>query len=139
MKYTERQIKLAKQEYDKFLRYRTVDSFDPEFVGMVTAEQRCQFHNDIVRSILNGNKQLERNWKLFFLNTIVRGDQKLAESKAKKTANKEASASLLKQIKDSGKKLGDYYKWLDDSSNPYRREYYSKKFSQNSVNQFLSN
>jgi hypothetical protein len=59
-------------------------------------------------------------------------------SKAKLTANKEAAADVLAAVKSAGKKLGDYYKWLNTNGNPFRSEFFSKKYSENSVNSFLA-
>jgi hypothetical protein len=59
-------------------------------------------------------------------------------SKAKLSANKEAAADVLAAVKSAGKKLGDYYKWLNTNGNPFRSEFFSKKYSENSVNSFLA-
>ena len=58
-------------------------------------------------------------------------------AKAKLAANKEASADVLATIKAAGKKLADYYKFLN-SVKDYRKEYYSKKYSMNSAQAFIS-
>lgn len=65
-------------------------------------------------------------------------NNKIEASKAKLSANKEASADVLASIKNAGKKLGDYYKWLNSSGNSFRKEYFSKKYTKESVNAFLS-
>ena len=64
-------------------------------------------------------------------------EQKIQESKNKKIANKSASADFLKQVKDAGKKLADYYLFVK-SNKKYAKEFYSKKFSQESVSIFLN-
>lgn len=138
MEYTPSQIEKAKKEYNSFLQFRTVESYEPQYIGWAAAEQRCEFHNGQVREILNGNREIEKSWKMFFLNEEVKKDRKSAESKAKLSANKEASADVLASIKSAGKKLGDYYKWLNTSGNAFRKEYFSKKYTQESVNTFLS-
>jgi len=138
MNYTDTQIEIAKRNYNNFNQYTTVDAQQPNLIGYAESEQRCHYHNNIVDQIRNGNKQVIREWKQFFLTEAVKADQKKNESKNKKAANKAASSDLLKQIKDAGKKLGDYYKWLNTSGNPYRKEYFSKKYTQESVNEFLS-
>jgi len=138
MKYSEKQIETAKRNYTNFLRYTTVSEQQPEVVGQVEAENRVATHNNIVDQIRNGNKEVIAEWKQFFLNEAVKADQKENESKSKKAANKSASADVLKQVKDAGKKLCDYYKWLNTSGNPYRKEHFSKKYTQKSVNEFLS-
>ena len=134
--YTENQIKNAKIKYNTFLVIRTVESFDPEYIGWNTASQRCEYHNNLVNSILNGNKELERQWKLFFLSEEVKADKKVEESKARLQANKESSADILAPIK-SMKKLGEFGKWLNNSSNPYRKQHFNKKYTIESVNAFL--
>ena len=137
MEYTAKQIENAKKNYNAMLVLRTVESYEPQYIGWATAEQRCEHHNRIVTEILSGNKELEKEWKLFFLNEEVKKDQKIAESKAKLIANKEASADVLAPIK-SIKKLGDFGKWLNTSGNQFRKEHFSKKYTAESVNAFLA-
>lgn len=136
MEYTAKQIEKAKQNYKSFLVVRTVDSFDPEIIGWSQAEQRCEYHNNIVSGILSGNKDLEKEWKLFFLNEEVKKDRKNADVKAKLNANKEASSDILAPIKEL-KKLGEFSKWLNTAGNPFRKENFSKKYTQASVDTFL--
>lgn len=136
MNYSEKQIENAKRNYINFLEIRTVESYEPQYIGYAAAEQRCEYHNGIVTSILAGNKELEKEWKLFFLNEEVKYDQKQAESKAKLTANKEASSDILAPIK-SAKKLVEFGKWLNISGNQFRKEHFSKKYTQASVSAFL--
>jgi hypothetical protein len=137
MNYSAKQIENAKRNYTSFLKVRTVESFEPQYVGYNVAEQRCEFHNNIVNEILNGNVVLEKEWKLFFLNEEVKADQKADEKKAKLNANKEASADVLAPIK-AAKKIGEFGKWLNTPGNPFRKEHFSKKYTQESVNAFLS-
>lgn len=136
MTHTAKQIENAKKAYNQMLALRTVESYEPEFIGWAAAEQRCEYHNRIVSEIKAGNKELEREWKLFFLKEEVKADQKANESKAKLAANKEASADILAPIKDA-KKLGEFGKWLNTSGNQFRKEHFSKKYTQESVNAFL--
>ena len=136
MEYTAKQIENAKASYKAMLVIKTVESYEPQYIGRNTAEQRCEFHNNIVTSILAGNKELEKEWKLFFLTEEVKADQKAAESKAKLTANKEASADILAPIK-AAKKLGDFGKWLNTSGNPFRNQHFNKKYTLEAVNAFL--
>lgn len=137
MTYTTKQIENAKNNYNAFLTYKTLADFDVENIGYNTAEQRMDYHNKIVSGILAGNKELEKEWKLFFLKEEVKTDQKAAESKAKLTANKEASSDILAPIK-AAKKLGEFGKWLNTPGNAFRKEHFSKKYTQESVNTFLS-
>lgn len=69
--------------------------------------------------------------------TEARYQQKKDESKQKLTANKENSQSLLDQVKSNGRKLADYYLFVK-SNKKFAKEFYSKKFTQESVNSFLS-
>lgn len=137
MTYTTTQIENAKANYTNFLKVRTVESYEPQYIGWAAAEQRCEFHNNIVTGILNGNKELEKEWKLFFLNEQVKSDRKAAESKAKLEANKSASADILAPIK-AAKKLGEFGKWLNTPGNKFRTQHFSKKYTIEAVNAFLS-
>lgn len=76
MEYTAKQIETAKRNYNSMLVIKTVDSFDPEHVGYAAAEQRCEYHNKIVRAILEGDKNLEREWKMFFFERRSKGRPK---------------------------------------------------------------
>jgi len=38
MEYTAKQIENAKRNYNAMLQYRTVESYQPEFIGQHTAE-----------------------------------------------------------------------------------------------------
>lgn len=135
--YTESQIENAKRNYNAMLVIRTVESYEPQYIGMAAANQRCEFHNNIVSQILGGNKEVANHWKSFFLNEEVKSDNKIAASKAKLKANKEASADILAPIKVA-KKIGEFGKWLNTKGNAFRNEHFSKKYTQASVNAFLS-
>jgi hypothetical protein len=135
--YTDKQIKNAKRNYNAMLVLRTVESYEPEYIGWAAAEQRCEYHNNIVSKILNGDKKLANEWKLFFLNEEVRKDRKAAESKAKLNANKEASADILAPIKEM-KKIGEFGKWLNTAGNPFRKQHFNKSYTVEAVNSFLS-
>lgn len=137
MTYTNTQIENAKANFTNFLKVRTVESYEPQYIGWAAAEQRCEWHNNIVNSILAGNKELEKEWKLFFLNEQVKSDRKAAESKAKLEANKSASSDILAPIKEA-KKLGEFGKWLNISGNKFRTQHFSKKYTIEAVNAFLS-
>lgn len=136
MTYTTNQIENAKKNYNSFLNLRTVESYEPQYIGYNTAEQRCEFHNNLVTSIKNGNQELAREWKLFFLNEEVKADQKNEASKAKLAANKSASSDILAPIK-AAKKLVEFGKWLNTSGNQFRKEHFSKKYTQASVTAFM--
>ena len=138
MTYTPAQIENAKTNYNAFAQYRTVESFEPQFIGYSVAEQRCEFHNNIVAKINNNDTATVREWKLFFLKNIAQRDFKTAESQAKKIANKTASADILSEIKNQ-KRLVEFGKWLNTSGNKFRTQHFSKKYTQESVTTFLTN
>jgi len=137
MEYSAKQIDTAKANYSAFLQYTTVEAQNPSVCGMAAAEQRCESHNKTVNAIMNGDVELEREWKYFFLNEEVKKDQKNAASKAKLAANKEASYDMLAPIKKL-RKLGEFGKWLNDSSNPFRKQHFNKAYTQNAVDGFLA-
>lgn len=64
--------------------------------------------------------------------------QKRDESKAKLSANKDASQDVLASVKAAGLKLGDYYAFVK-SNKKFAKEFYSKKFTAESANEFISN
>lgn len=136
MEYTAKQIENAKRNYNSMLKMQTLSDYDVENIGRNTAEQRMDYHNRIVSEILAGNKELEKEWKLFFLKEEVKADQKAEVSKAKLKANKKASADILTPIKEM-KKIGEFGKWLNTAGNKFRKEHFSKKYTQESVNAFL--
>ena len=137
MEYTAKQIENAKRNYNSMLKMQTLSDYDVENIGRNTAEQRMDYHNRIVSEILAGNKELEKEWKLFFLKEEVKADQKAEASKAKLKSNKEASADILTPIKEM-KKIGEFGKWLNTAGNKFRKEHFSKKYTQESVNAFLA-
>ena len=137
MEYTAKQIENAKRNYNSMMRIHTLADYDVDNIGRNTAEQRMDYHNRIVTDIRNGNKELEKEWKLFFLKEEVKADQKAAESKAKLAANKEASADILAPIKEA-KRIVEFGKWLNTAGNPFRKQHFNKKYTVEAVNAFLS-
>jgi hypothetical protein len=137
MQYTSKQIENAKRNYEAMLVIRTVESYEPQYIGWAAAEQRCEYHNNIVREIKAGNIALANEWKKFFLMEEVKADRKSAESKAKLAANKNASADILAPIK-AAKKIGEFGKWLNNSSNPFRKQHFNKNYTIEAVNAFLA-
>jgi hypothetical protein len=137
MEYTAKQIENAKRNYNEMMRLHTLADYEVEIIGLNTAEQRMEYHNSIVTAIRNGNKELEREWKLFFLKEEVKKDQKIAESKAKLAANKAASADILEPIKKM-RKLGEFGKWLNTPGNQFRKQHFNKKYTVEAVNTFLA-
>ena len=73
----------------------------------------------------------------FYTRIERKANAKAAAAKAKLTANKEASADVLAPIK-AAKRMGEFGKWLNTSGNPYRKENFNKKYTQESVNAFLN-
>ena len=136
MKYTAKQIENAKRNYNSFLKIETLADYDVEIIGRNTAEQRMDYNNRLVSEIKAGNKDLEKDWKLFFLNEEVKKDQKAEASKAKLAANKEASADILASIKEM-RKLVEFGKWLNTARNPFRKQHFNKKYTIEAVNEFL--
>lgn len=137
MKYTDNQIKRAQINYNAFLKLKSLKDYDLELTSKNVAEQEIQYHNDLVNRINTGDKTLEREWKLFYLKQAVLQDQKLNEQKDKLSANKEASKDVLATIKGAGLLLKDYYAFIK-SNKKYAREFYSKKFTQESANLFIN-
>jgi hypothetical protein len=137
MTYTAKQIEAAKRNYNSMLVFRTLADYDVETMGHNEATQRMEFHNNIVSAILAGDEAKAAEWKRFFLMEEVKKDRKANESKAKLTANKEASADTLAPIK-AAKRIGEFGKWLNTAGNPFRKEHFNKKYTQESVNAFLN-
>jgi hypothetical protein len=137
MEYTAKQIERAKKAYNEMLVVRTISDYDVATIGQNTAEQRMNYHNSIISQILSGNKEVEKYWKMFFLKEAAKADQKKADKKAKLDANIEASADVLAPIK-AAKKIGEFGKWLNTSSNPFRKQHFTKKYTQEAVNGFLA-
>lgn len=92
--YTESQIKKAKSNYESFLNYESLRDYDVDTIGRNEATNRMEYHNRIVSQILGGNKELEREWKLWFLNQEVKKDRKSAERKTKKQKNNISAEEL---------------------------------------------
>lgn len=135
--YTQQQIDNARRSYNSFMIKRNLADYDVDTIGYNEAVTRMDDHNNLVDAIAAGNIDLERKWKTFFLHEEVKRDQKLAASKTKLAANKEASSDVLSQVKAAGKKLGDYYSFVK-SNKQFAREFFSKKFTQQSVSAFLA-
>lgn len=136
MEYTAKQIENAKRNYNAMLVIHTIADYDVEIIGRSVADQRMDYNNNIVSSILAGNRDLEKEWKLFFLKEEVKADRKQAENKAKLAANKEASSDILAPIKEL-RKIGDFAKWLNTAGNPFRKQNFNKKYTVEAVNEFL--
>ena len=138
MEYTTTQIEKAKLAFNKMMIMRTVASYDPQYIGWAAAEQRCAYQNKIVSEILAGNKELEKKWKLFFLSEVIKSEKKAEAAKLRKaSANVFNPHDVIAPIR-AAKKVGEFGKWLNTRGNQYRNEYFTKSYSQESVNAFLS-
>jgi len=137
MRYTEKQIENAKRSYESFLQYTTAQQDINYIVNPFEAERRAEYHNSIVEKIVAGDKELEREWKLFFCNEEAKKDAKAEASKIKLQESKAASADILAPIKEM-RKLGEFGKWLNTSGNPFRKQHFNKKYTIEAVNTFLS-
>lgn len=135
--YTQSQIANAQCNYNRFMTNRTLADYDVETIGRHEAERRMNDHNTLIAKIASGDVELEREWKKFFLHEEVKRDAKAAQSKSKMAANKDASADVLARVKGAGKKLGDYYAFVK-ANKIFAREFFSKKFTDASVDAFLA-
>ena len=88
--------------------------------------------------------ELERSAPEFVAAAIAEFEARQAEKKAdeaakkaKLAANKAASSDVLASVKAAGRKLADYYAFLKGSKQ-FAREFYSKKYSADSVAAFLA-
>ena len=136
MEYSKKQIENAKAKYSEFLQLQTASQDVNYNSNPFEAERQAEHHNNVVNKILSGDKELEREWKMFFLKEEVKQEQKLSDSKTKLNANKEASADILAPIKEI-KKIGAFGKWLNTPNNPYRKQHFNKKYTSEAVNEFL--
>mgnify|MGYP001016896402 FL=1 len=66
-----------------------------------------------------------------------REEAKRQESKSKLANNKADTQNVLDYVKENGKLLKDYYSFLK-SSKQYKKEFFSKKFTMESANEFLN-
>lgn len=62
---------------------------------------------------------------------------KIQASKDKLANNKATTQNVLDYVKENGKLLKDYYNFLK-SNRKYKREFFSKKFTMESANEFIS-
>jgi hypothetical protein len=67
----------------------------------------------------------------------AREEAKRQESKSKLANNKADTQNVLDYVKENGKLLKDYYSFLK-SSKQYKKEFFSKKFTMESANEFLN-
>lgn len=65
-----------------------------------------------------------------------RYNAKIEAQEAKKAENKAAAADILAPIV-AAKKITAFGNWLNTGGNPFRSQHFSKKYTQEAVNQFL--
>lgn len=135
--YTQSQIESARKAYNNMLVIKSISDFNPSIIGHSEAHSRCENHNNIVNAIMNGDKELERKWKLFFLNQAVMSDNKNDAKKAKLSANKSASSDVLAAVKQAGRNLKDFYAFVK-ANKEIRNQFYTKNFSPRAVQMFLA-
>lgn len=133
MKYTQQQIANAQKKYNAMLVIKKVSDYQPEFVGRHAAEQRCDSDNELVERIWAGDKELEREWKLFFLEQEVEATRKEEMMKQRELDAKLVLAPIL-----ALRKKGAFEKWITTSRNPYAKQFYSKKYTKECVDAFLA-
>ena len=136
-KYTESQIERAKKAYNQFLQYRSVSYYMELTDDRNEAVRRSDLHNSEVQAILNGDKELEKSWKMHFCNEEFKKDAKAAESAAKLAANKSASADILAPVK-AAKKIVAFGQWLNTKGNPFRTQHFNKKYTVEAVDAFMA-
>jgi len=110
------------------LAYKIITSqngaFSEKQLWVITFE--CMKNKDFCNTIIEQNARIE-----------AKQNQKREASKNKLSANKKASSDVLAMVKNSGKKLGDYYAFIKSNKN-FKNEFFSKKFTSESVNSFLA-
>lgn len=137
MTYSAKQIENAKAAYAIFMKGTTARQEMNCAISPREAEERAEYHNNIVKSILSGDKELERKWKIFFCEEEAKKDAKAQASKNKLEANKEASKNVLAPIKEL-RKIGEFGKWLNEKNNQFRKQHFNKKYTVEAVNAFLA-
>lgn len=73
----------------------------------------------------------------FYARINRKAEAKAAASRQKLADNKANSQSVLDYVKSNGRLLGDYYKFVKGSKQ-YKKEFFSKKYTMESANAFLS-
>ena len=89
-KATPKQIERAEKAFKRFLHFKSIHDFDIDRIGLENARKFLDWHNGDVRDILNGEIEVERRWREFFLGVEIKRDErnnkKRAEARAKKRA-----------------------------------------------------
>lgn len=91
----------------------------------------------VAYELMKNKKYTNRLGEEKYKNRINEESKRIIQN-TKLKSNKSASQPYLDMIKQNKKKLGDYYKWLNNRDNKYRKEYFSKKYSLDSVKAFLN-
>jgi hypothetical protein len=93
----------------------------------------------IIAFELEKNEEYKKELESEYSHQAFKQSAKHTASVLKLASNKEESSDVLKSIKNAGRKLGDYYAFLKNSKDRnFTKEFYSKKYSQNSANTFIS-
>ncbi len=91
----------------------------------------------VVAFELQNNTEFTNKVISFYAEIEKKSNAKIEASKAKLAANKESSTDVLAPIKEA-KRIVEFGKWLNNAGNKFRKEHFSKKYTQESVNAFLS-
>jgi uncharacterized HAD superfamily protein len=91
LKATPKQIERAEKAFKKFLHFKSIHDFDIDRIGLENAQKFLKWHNDDVRDILNGEIEVERRWREFFLGVEIKKAQRIKENRAKARAIKKAN------------------------------------------------
>jgi len=88
LKATPKQMERAEKAYKKFLHFKSIHDFDIDRIGLENAQKFLSWHNGDISEILNGNEEVERRWREFFIGVEIkraeRNKARRAELRAKK-------------------------------------------------------
>jgi hypothetical protein len=91
-KATPKQIERAEKAFKRFLHFKSIHDFDIDRIGLDNAQKFLSWHNDDVRDILNGEIEVERRWKEFFIGVEIKRAKRNNElrriARTKQKANK---------------------------------------------------
>ena len=90
----------------------------------------------LIVTLVQKNKETKRTIRKNLSDTIE-NISKIGIETAKLQANKEASADVLEPIKKM-KKIGEFGKWLNNASNPFRKQHFSKKYTNEAIEAFIN-
>lgn len=129
MTYTDDQIKRAKEKYTEFLCYK---KFNPNqyHVNPRIEEEAINYHNCIIDAINGGDKSLEKEWKMYFINQVEESDFRKSVKNVKE--------DLTAAIKAAGK-FDQFLVWLKNEGRVlgHGNQSFSKKYTEIAVNDFM--